>query len=58
MADQYSHIDDVSKRASQEESGNNLSDGGKLVRGTARELIHNNVSLLLDVMMKLLKQSA
>jgi hypothetical protein len=46
MADQYSCIDDVSKRASEEETGNNSVDGGKLLRGTACELIHNNVSIV------------
>jgi hypothetical protein len=37
MADQYSHVDDVSKRASEEESGDSSSDGGKLVRGAVRD---------------------
>jgi hypothetical protein len=45
MADQYSRVDDVSKGASEEESGDSSSDGGKLVGGAVRDLIHNNVFL-------------
>jgi hypothetical protein len=43
MSDQYSRVDDVSKGASEEESGDSSGDGGTLVRGTARDPIHNNV---------------
>jgi hypothetical protein len=45
MADQYTRVDDVSKGASEGESGDSSSDGGKLVGGAARDPIHNNAFL-------------
>jgi hypothetical protein len=50
MADKYWRVDDVSKGAIEEESGDSSSNGGKFVRGAARDLIHNN-AFLSDVTM-------
>jgi hypothetical protein len=45
MAGQYLRVDNVSKGASKEESGDSSIDGDKLVGGAERDLTHKNVFL-------------